>query len=48
MLSELQKHAYYILMLKTENSMNAKKYVYTLSAVSVIMEMEEEKQKEGG
>lgn len=41
MLSGLQKHAIYILMLKTENSMNAKKkYVYTLSAMSVTMEME--------
>lgn len=40
MLSGLQKHAIYILMLKTENSMNAKKYVCTLSAMSMTMEME--------
>lgn len=45
MLSGLQKHAIYILMLKTENSMNAKKYVYTLSAVSAIMEMEKRRNR---
>lgn len=40
MFSGLQKHAIYIFMLKTDNSMNAKEYVYTLSAMSVTMEME--------